>query len=75
MDNETQASKLHIKITKGQLISERLFDVINFPKNQRKIQQISVPESNKWLNHGHLYIKALFYNVYYDSHMIIIWDI
>ena len=31
--------------TKGQLISERLFDVLDFPKNQQKIWQISVLES------------------------------
>ena len=33
---------------KGQLISECLFDVLNFPKNQR---QISALESKKWSNH------------------------
>ena len=36
---------------KGQLISECLFDVLNFPKNQRKIWQISALESKKWSNH------------------------
>ena len=35
---------------KGQLISECLFDFLNFPKNQRKIWQISAPESKKWSN-------------------------
>ena len=29
--------KKHNKTLKGQLISECLFDVLNFPKNQRKI--------------------------------------
>ena len=35
----------------GQLISECLFGVLNFPKNQRKIWQISAPEAKKWSNH------------------------
>ena len=38
-------------IYKGQLISECLFDMLNFPKNQRKIWQISALESKKWSNH------------------------
>ena len=33
--------------TKGQLISECLFGVIDFPKKQRKIWQISALESKK----------------------------
>jgi hypothetical protein len=37
--------------TKGQLISECLFDVLNLPKNQRKIWQISALETKKWSNH------------------------
>ena len=37
--------------TKGQLISECLFDVLNFPKHRRKIRQISALESKKWSNH------------------------
>ena len=36
---------------KGQLISECLFGVLSFPKNQRKISQIFAPESKKWSNH------------------------
>ena len=36
--------------TKGQLISECLFDFLNFPKNHRKIGQISAQESKKWSN-------------------------
>ena len=36
--------------SKGQLISEWLFDFLNFPKNQRKIWWISALESKKWLN-------------------------
>ena len=51
----------HLKFdaTKGQLISECLFDVLNFLKQQQKICQISALESKKWLNHK---IKA-----YYDQ--------
>ena len=41
--------------TKGQLISECLFDVLNFPKSQ-----ISAQESKGWSNHT---IQAL-YNVF-----------
>ena len=37
-------------MAKGQLISECPFDVWNFPKNQRKIWQISTLESKKWSN-------------------------
>ena len=44
---------------KGQLISECLFDFLNFPKNQQKIWQISAQGSKKWSNHK---IKA-----YYDD--------
>ena len=36
--------------SKGQLISECLFDFLNFPKNQRKIWQTSAPGSKKWSN-------------------------
>ena len=39
-----------VSITKGQLISECLLGVIDFPKNQRKIWQISALESKKWSN-------------------------
>jgi hypothetical protein len=35
---------------KGQLISEYLFGVIDFPKNQQKIWQIFAIESKKWKN-------------------------
>ena len=44
---------------KGQLISDCFFGVLNFPKNQRKIWQISALESKKWSNQQ---IKALSYN-------------
>ena len=44
---------------KGQLISEWLFDVLNFPKNQQKIWQISALEYKKWSNHK---IKAHYNN-------------
>ena len=46
---------------KGQLISECLFDFLNFPKNHQKIWQISAQESKKWSNH---YLKALPYIAY-----------
>ena len=36
--------------SKGQLISECLFGVLNFPKNQQKIWQISALETKKWSN-------------------------
>ena len=36
---------------KGQLISECLLGVIDFPKKQQKIWQISAPESKKRLDH------------------------
>ena len=36
---------------KGELISECLFDFLNFPKNHRKIWQISAQGSKKWSNH------------------------
>ena len=35
----------------GQLISECLYDFLNFPKNQQKIWQISAQESKWWSNH------------------------
>ena len=40
----------NIPYFKGQLISECLFDDLNFPKNQRKIWQISALETKKWSN-------------------------
>ena len=36
------------RMCKGQLISECLFCVLNFTKNQRKFWQISAPETKKW---------------------------
>ena len=41
---------LFLKILKGQLISECLLSVLDFPKNQRKFWQISALESKKWSN-------------------------
>ena len=38
---KTQKKRNAFLWTQGQLISECLFDVLNFPKNQRKIWQIS----------------------------------
>ena len=53
------------KTVKGQTISECLFDFLNFPKNQRKIWQISTPETKSCqINKA----KALSYNT------MIIWD-
>ena len=37
-------------LIKDQLISECLLGVIDFPKNQQKIWQISALESKKWSN-------------------------
>ena len=36
--------------SKGQLVSEWFFDFLKFPKNQRKIWQISALETKKWSN-------------------------
>ena len=56
-DKIIEAEEEYHDYIKGQLISECLFDFfLNFPKNQRKSWQISVPESKKWSNHK---IKAL----------------
>ena len=46
--------------SKGQSISEYLFDVLYFPEKQLKIWQMSALESKKWSNHK---IKAQ-YNVF-----------
>ena len=46
--------------TKGQIISECPFEILDFPKIPRKIWQISALESEKWSNHK---IKAL-YNIF-----------
>ena len=37
-------------LSKGQLISECILGVLNFPKTQRKIWQISALETKKWSN-------------------------
>ena len=42
---------VYLMAPKGQLISECLLGAIDFPKNQRKIWQISVLEYKKWSNH------------------------
>ena len=47
-EGEAQYSKL--TESKGQLISEWLFDFLNFPKNQGKIWQISALETKKRWN-------------------------
>ena len=41
---------LKFESIKGHLISECLLGVIDFPKNQQKIWQISALESEKWSN-------------------------
>ena len=47
----TNKRGFHIDVIyKGQLISECLLGVIDFPKKQRKIWQISALESKKWSN-------------------------
>ena len=66
-----QLDNLYFKSIKGQLISECLFDVLNFPKNQRKIWQISALESKKWSNHK---IKA-HYNDFDTNYVQIILNI
>ena len=48
-DNSLNYSK--IAYFRGQIISECLFDFLNFPKNHRKIWQISAQGSKKWSNH------------------------
>ena len=62
--------KVRILITKGQLISECLFDFLNFPKKHRKIWQISAQEHERCWNHQNK-DNALYY---YNLHMII-WTI
>ena len=55
MNNSERITKKNLYFVctyaKGQLISECLFDVLFFPKNQRKIWQISALESKKCSNH------------------------
>ena len=46
--NDRFSQATPVSYAKGQLISECLFDVLNFPKNQRKIWQISTLEYRKW---------------------------
>ena len=51
MQKKASKNKSTYLSIKGQLISECLFDVLNFPKKQPKIWQISALESKKWSNH------------------------
>ena len=60
---ESPNQELNPQLPKGQLISECLLGVIDFPKNQRKIWQISALESKK-INK----VRAFSYNI-----MIYIW--
>ena len=53
--SEMSSGNFVFSLPKGQLISECLVDVLNFPKNQRKIWQISAPESKKWWNQQNEY--------------------
>ena len=53
--------------TKGQLISECLFDVLNLPKNQRNIWQISALEYKKWSNHNDLDTNYVQFFKYYKK--------
>ena len=55
------ASECNEKNTKGQIISECPFEILDFPKIPLKIWQISALESKKWSNHK---IKALSCNIY-----------
>ena len=55
-----------MSVSKGQLISECIFDFLNFPKHQRKIWQISAPESKTGQINK---VKTLSYNT------MIIWSI
>ena len=48
--SQPEGSNYDHHITKGQLILECLLGVINFPKSQRKIWQISALETKKWSN-------------------------
>ena len=52
---------------KGQIISECLFDFLNFPKNHRKFWQISAQEHERCWNHQNK-DNALYY---YNLNMII----
>ena len=45
-----KSQKYETKKSKGQLISECLFDILNFAKKQRKIWQISALGYKKWSN-------------------------
>ena len=47
-------------MTKGQLISECLFDVLNFQKKKKTTKNLTnfCPESKKWSNHIFLYTRA-----------------
>ena len=46
----TEISNFYKYLPKGQIISECLFDFLNFPKNHRNFWQISAQGSKKWSN-------------------------
>ena len=50
-EGTTKVNLTKSSTTKGQIISECLFDFLNFPKNHRKIWQISAQKSKKCSNH------------------------
>ena len=52
------------KKSKGQLISECLFDILNFAKNQRKIWQISALEYRKGSNQQNKGTFLWYYNLH-----------
>ena len=58
------SKEVYYYISKGQLISECLFDVLNFPKNQQKIWQISALVCKRYnefntINSPYNYIKII----------------
>ena len=67
-DNSLNYSK--IAYFRGQIISECLFDFLNFPKNHRKIWHISAQEHERCWNHQNKDNALYYYNLY-----MIIWTI
>ena len=57
-------------LTKGQLISECLFDFLKFQKNLQKIWQISAQEHKRCWNHQNKDNTLYYYNLH-----LIIWTI
>ena len=66
-----------LKVLKGQLISECLFDFSNFPKKHRKIWQISAQELKRCCNHQNkdnlsYYVRGA-YNFHYSVIFVTEW--